>query len=371
LGAVLAVVGVALIVGGVIVVAVVVPGQKVFPSDVDTTRIYAVDYLTLLDAESMAFLHIAPGESEDLRVERNIFVEAVDGKKTLVRETQTLLNGDEVLAEQVKYHPLDRRTMEFLDEFPEAWAEHDGYWEREGLVIGWGIGVDKEDYTGWSDDTRTAVDLVYEGEQEHGDTDTYYFTSQLEPTQMDEAHIAVLGMPASLTLPQLAALANSIDVEGLELSMMAKLRLLDLLQKGVAEALGEGSDIPLTYYYDYFGEYWVEPTTGVLIDTHKHEHRAATLPAELIDYVHAQLEEEDLDASAANYLPLDIMDTLLPITVNEFEYNATAQSVEDARADADDAKSTLNTFGTVLPAILVVVGLIVSVVGVYLFLKNR
>lgn len=362
--------GVILIIAGLLLMLVIVPGMKKLPDDVDITRQYNVEFLTLLDAETLTFTRFAEGENPNLRIDRHVVAEEVDGDKLLVREEQILMNGDEALASQLKRYPLDRKTMEILQgDFPEGWKK-EGYLEREGLVIGWPIDAEQKDYDGWSDDYRSTVVLKYEGEQEHAGIDTYYFTSESDAQPIHPDDVTRLGLPTSISADALATLASSIDVEGVELSFAARIKLLTLIQEAVAETQPEGTEgIPLVYYYDYQGEYWVEPQTGVLVDTRKYEHRAASFPPEMMEAIQAKLDSQP-DPDAADYLPPEILNSLFPITVNEFVYQGTEDSVQDARQDAEDAISQLTLFGQTLPIALIVIGLLMGIGGAYGMRRN-
>lgn len=360
---ILAVLGVVLVAVGLLLMQVIVPGMKVFPADVDTTRVFDVAYLTLLNADTLEFMQFPEGEEHDLRIERNIFVEEVDGGNTLIRETQTLFNGDEPLRPpSIKYHALDRHTMEPIEDVPEAWAAHDGYWDREGIVIGWGIGAEARDYVAWSDDTRSTVEMEYQGEEEHSGINTLYFTSESDPALITDEHAAYLGLPASLTIVQLRGLAEGMDVSSVELSDGARAKITPAIINALRAVGTDLQAIPLIYYYDYVGEYWVEPTTGVLIDTRKYENRGAAFPQEIMDAIQAELESSanNQDPEAEDYLPPDIMEQLMPITVNQYEYVANAASVQDAIDDATSSRDKLMLFGQTVPIILIVAGVLLA-----------
>lgn len=363
----LAAVGVLLVMAGLVLAFVIVPSMKVFPDDVDVVRHYKVEYLTLLNGETLEFYIAAPGENPNLRIDRHVVVEAVDGNKTLVREDQILYDGDQALLTLSKAHALDRKTMEFLKDPPEEWTQQPGYWQREGLTIGWGIGAEEKDYVGWSDDYRQPITLKYEREEEHGGIKTYYFTAAGEPAPIDPAQVEFLTLPTEISISSLAALASSIESEEVDLNLQQRIVLIGLIQAAVeaTQDIPEGAEvtIPLHYLYDWKGEYWVEPTTGVLIDTRKYEHRAATFPDEIFAYFKAEAAKKD--ENAPDYIPPDTLEKLLPITVSEFVYQATPESVADARKDAEDARTTLNLFGLYIPIALVVIGFVMLVVGVF------
>ncbi len=373
LGALLAVGGVLAVVVGLALMLVIVPGMRVFPDDVDTTRTFDMQYLTLLDAETLQFITIPEEAADELMIERNVRVEAVEGNTTLIREEQNIINAGEPLVQQIKHYALDRSELTPVETYPADWDGRDGFWPRQGQVIGWPIGVDQVDYVGWNDDTRATSELIYQEEQERGGINTYYYTATGTGEAIAPEHYAVLGLPESLTTMQLAQLAAGLDVEGLELDMSAQLRLIQAISQALAETQGEDVEaIPLEYVYDYEGEYWIEPATGVLIDTTKFENRAATFPQDLRDRVGEILEtsENNQDPEANNYVPPDALDALLPITVNAFYYEMTADSVQDAVDDATSSRDQLNTFGTTVPIILIFLGVVLGGTGGFLFARD-
>ena len=356
-GNILSLLGVLLMVGAIVVAMFIVPSQKVFPDDVDTTRVYELKYLTLLDPEAMEFHVFEEGHDVDLRIERHLVSVESNSSQTQIEEVQTIYAGDDVLLQNLEYHLVDRKTLEFLpeDETPESWLEVPGYIAREGLVMGWGLDVEQKDYDGWTDDYQTLVPLTFVRAEEHGGIATYYFTAEHEPKLIEEAYLDLMGLPKTLTLEQLQSLAGGIE----SIPFAVRALLPGLVNNAVKAAYDLDDDaepeIPLVYYFDYWGEYWVEPTTGVLINTVKYENRGVSFPPEVIDALKVGLENINQDP--------DALDELLPLAVNTFEYEASAQSIEDARHDAEDAIKTIQTFETTIPMLMFVVGLFSLLLG--------
>lgn len=338
-GGVLLVLGIALVVVGIVLMGVIVPAMKQFPADVDTTRYYEGTMPVMFNPQTFEFM-----TNLDIELVRHFKTEDTDGDVALVLEEQTLSSGGQALQQFVKHHAIDRKTMEVADDFPAAWSETEGYWPRQGLVLGWPIDTEKRDYTGWSDDYRATVPLTFSGEVEHerAKIKTYYFTSSGGPMPIAAEHVASLGLPQGLPKDQFSALIEQTD-----LSDMIKRLLPTLLERL------EGDTVPLAYYYEYEGEYWIEPKTGVLIDTKKHELRSVGLAEEAIaGSPLANLPEEQRAA--------------LRVTVSDFTYQATDASVEDAKKDAQDAQDQLQLFGTTLPIAAIVAGAVLGLIGLLL-----
>ncbi len=375
LGTALFVIGAILIVAGLVIMFVIVPSMKKFPDDVDTTRRYEVSSLRLLDPDSMSFIIGDLESNPDLRVDRRFKTEEVDGDLALVSEERTIYDGDVILIQLNMHHVINRETMLAETDIPDEWRELEGYWDREGVALGWPIGSEKEDYVGWSDDYREAVDLVYVREEEHGGIDTLFFTSESESRPIAPEHIETLGLPTSLSDESLQSLANTIadqvvanagdseeEQQAAEESANRIRTLLPILiNQGMREieGLSEVADgnVPLEYTYEYYGEYWVEPTTGVLINTHKIEKRYANLPPEMLEYLSGALADAGGDPEA--------LTSLLPVEVSSYEYIGTDETVEEARQDAEDVIGQLDLFGTYVPVGMILIGAFLLLIGGY------
>ena len=342
LGGALLGVGIILILAGLVVMFVIVPGMKQFPDDVDTTRMYAGTMPVLLNAETFEFM-----TDLDVELERHFTSEETDGDTALVLEEQTLLTNGQPLQSLVKHYAIDRKTMEWAENYPDEWQNKEGFWERAGLVLGWPIDTEKKDYVGWSDDYRDTVELVFAGEEEHGGIDTYLFTAARPPQPIHPEQVAVMGLPTELPKEQFLALVEGADVPD---SIKNAMPLLN--------TLWESDMIPLQYYYEYEGWYWIEPQTGVLIDTKKHELRKVGLGDELVEAIPllANLPDEQRVASR--------------VTVFDLTYQGIDQTVQDAKKDAEDAIDQINLFGTIIPIIAIVAGVLLGLIGIILLMRK-
>ena len=114
--------------------------------------------------------------------------------------------------------------------------------------------------------------------------------------------------------------------------------------------------VPLQYYYEYKGQYWVDPTTGILVDTTKQEVRKVGLGDAFVKTTPLAL------------LPA-AQQALLRVTVSDYTYTQSDASVKDAAKQAKDLTNKLNLFGTTLPLALIVVGAVGIVAGAVLLLR--
>jgi hypothetical protein len=343
LGGILLGIGIVLVVAGLVLMLVIVPSMKQLPDDVDTTRTYIGTAPVIFDPATFQFM-------KDLNIDltRHIQTEATNGGVELVKEEQSLSSQGQLIQKVLKRYAIDRKSMETTAQYPASWADLEGFWPREGLVIGWPIGTEKMDYRAWSDDYRATVTLIYEGEVVHdrAKINTYHFTSSSGPLPIDADYVKALGLPLEIPKEQFTALVGQTD-----LSAMIKNFLPLVLQQL------PGDTVPLAYYYEYEGEYWIEPKTGVLIDTKKHELRKVGLPDEAI-----------AGTPLAN-LPADQL-AALRVPVSDFTYWGTDQSVQDAKKDAEDANSKITLYGSTLPIVAIVAGAVIGLVGVFLVLRK-
>lgn len=342
LGIVLLGLGVVLVIAGIVVIAVVVPSMKQFPDNVDTTRIYTGDMPVLFNPDTFQFM-------KDLKIDltRHFKTEAVDGGTALVFEEQTLSSGGQTLEHFIKRYAIDRKTMESVSSYPASWATKDGFWPRQGLVLGWPIDTKKQGYKGWSDDYRKTIDFKFEGEEKHGGINTYLFTTSSGPQPIDPAQVAVLKLPTALPKAQFQSLVEAADV-----SAVIKAAVPLILSKV------EGDSVPLKYYYEYQGQYWVEPRTGVLIDTKKHELRTVGLTDEVLAAIPIFANMTDEQKAAAR------------VVVSDFTYQDTDQTLKDAKKDAQDAITQIQVYGTILPIIAIVMGVVLGLLGAFLFTRK-
>jgi hypothetical protein len=342
LGWLLAVFGVLLVAAGIVVMVVVVPGMKQFPADADTTRTYEGTMAALVNPTTFETMNDLP-----IELERHFYTVATDAGLALVAEERAMASGGQTLQEVINHYSIDRVTMEWSDDHPEEWAENQGFWPREGYVLGWPIGTEQKDYTGWSDDYMSTVPLTFveEATHERSGMTLYTFTSASEPRPIVDEMVQGMGLPTELPKEQLALLLGRAD-----LSAAVKALLPTLVEQLPAT-------VPLGYYYDYEGTYWVDPTTGIIVDTEKRETRTVGL---------------DPDAIAGTPLALLPEDQLagLRLPVMDYTYTATDVAVEEAKADAEDAAGKLQLYGTILPIVGIAVGAVLLVFGIVVIARK-
>ena len=327
--------GLLLVAAGLVVKLWLVPTMAVWPDDVDTTRHYEGTLGTMLNPAALETMDFANLFYSDVPVviDRHVTTEAVDGDKALVKEQiqvkgpdgQPLagLNTDRDGLYTTYWYAIDRKTTEEVRNFTDNAGVDDN---RQGLVIGFPIGTEKMDYSGWSDDLQMLMPVQFVGVEEHEGISTYHFRSDSDPQPLQDP--AVLAMfPQYLPKDLITGLAPMLGLPA------------EVLQ-GLATLLPRLPDpIPLSYVYSYATEYWVEPTTGMLIDYTKDETRALSLGGQTVDVFH-------------------------------MTYQATDQSIADAKDDAKTPKMLLDLFEW-LPWVVLGVGALVALGGAFMLIRKR
>lgn len=331
-GTTLLVLGLIAITGGLLARFVIYPAQLQFPADVDVTRTYEGELAVMLNPAALETGDLATLFLTDVPVtlERNVQTLETGGADGAIVQEVAVMNGPAgpmLTTEDV--YAIDRRTMEAIPNF----SDDARVIEREGLVIGFPIGTEQQDYTGWNGDTLETVTLTYVEEAERGGIDTLVFTASSGPEPIvDEALLATL--PATLPKALLAQLAPTL---GLPAEQAAQFEQL---------LAGLPDDVPLGYTYAFDKTYWVEPATGVLIDIEVSESRAAVI-----------------SVPGGPTVPLT--------EVQQLSYVTTAESVEAAVDDAQSAISDMRLLGLIVPGIAVGLGIVLAGIGLWLLVRRE
>lgn len=323
IGAVLGGLGLLALLGGLVMQFVIVPGLLQYPDDVDQTRQFEGVLGRMLNAEALAagdaaniFLTDVP-----VTIDRSVEVIEVDGQKALVEDISVLNGPAGPILSTENVYTIDRKSMEHIENF----TDDERVVDREGLVVGFPIGTDAEDYEGWNGDSQATNTIAYGGTETHEsgiETRTFQATSGPDPITDPEM---LASFPAALP---------KTTIEGL----VPALGLPDEAAAQLAELLPALPDpVPLAYTYEYTSNYWVEPDSGVLIDFDKVESRAVAI---------------------------DLGEQQIPVTeVMHLEYEHADASIQDAVDDAEDAQGTIQLYGTVIPLALIIGGVVAAVLG--------
>ena len=343
LGWILAALGVVLVAAGLVLMLAVVPSMKKMPADTNVTRDYTGTLAVQLNPQTFQFVRNVP-----ITLTRNFAVVKTDGNVALVKEERTMASGGQTLEQVVEDYAINRSTMMSSDKYPSDWAQTEGFWPRQGIVISWPIASQKKDYPGWSDDYRSTVPLDYAGELTYSRSGTkvYLYTSSSGPEPIATAEVKAMGLPMELPKAKLISLIGAAQMSPLVVQMLPKI-LKDI----------PGANVPLEYTYEYSGKYWIDPTTGVIIDTWKHELRKVGLSAAVV----AKTPLAMLPAAEQ---------AALRVPVSDYTYQATEASVKAAVKDARDKGREITLFGTTLPWIGIGLGAVLLLFGGFVVVRR-
>jgi hypothetical protein len=327
-GIALAVLGVLCLAAAAVLVWVVVPDRKQLPADTDTTRAFDGTANVLLNPAALGTGDLRSSLIRDAPVtaERRVQVTATDGDTARVVDSRSLiLQGAQVGRTQTTY-AVDRKSLEAAPA-PSGWTVT----PHEGLTVSWPVGAEQKDYTVWVSDTQTTATARYTRTEEKAGVSTYVYEVNAAPAPIKDPQ--VLGsLPAALPVSVLSTLGSVLPIP-------------DSAKAQLAQALPRLSDpVPLSYTYEATSTFWVEPTTGVVVDTQRREIRRAGIGSG--------------EGEAAR----------LSVPVYDVATAFTEGATTEAAADATDAKSTIDRYGTVLPWILGLAGLVLLILGVVILL---
>ncbi|MET7300226.1 porin PorA family protein [Embleya sp. NPDC005575] len=312
------VVGLVLIACAFVLAYVITPDYVVrLPDDTNTKRSYTGSFGTLLDAQEVAKGNLVTAVKRDvpLAVERTVKVEETSGNTALVSDTRTTsAAGNQVEKTDWKY-AVNRKTLEPVTGHPADWTVVDA----QGLTVSWPLGAKKRTYTGWRPETGSTTPLTYVRTASKSGLSTYVYEAKLAPTRITDSQV-LAGLPAAVPRTTLALVAQLGT-----LPATAKQQLAALLPT-------LGDPVPLSYTLASGDTFWIEPETGIVIDTQRSQQRVAGV----------------VDPSSGAFLPL--------LPVSDVSYQQTPKSVKAAANDARDGHDVIMLVGTIVPIVVGVVG---------------
>jgi hypothetical protein len=254
---------------------------------------------------------------------------ATDGGNARVNEVRSIsANGQQVFNTDNTY-AVDRRTFEPASNPPADW----GAQQAQGLTVGFPAGAGKQDYQAWVQDTQSTTTLRFAREESRGGVNTFVYESQVAAAPITDQQT-------------LANLPQALPRAGLT-QMTPNLPLTAQQRTALTQALPTLPDpVPLTYLYGAQNTYWVEPTTGRIVDSQVQETREATIAG-----------------------PGGATVAALPV----FDGNSTFtdQSVAAAGSEALDRRNSLNASGRTWPWVLGTLGALALIAGLLGLMMRR
>ena len=326
---VLAALGVLLLGAAAILEWWVVPRRAQLPADTNTVRGFSGTARVLLNPQAIAGGNLSAALLVDQPVtaQRTVKVLATDGDSAEVSDARILATSTgQPLASTDTTYAVNRKTLEGASDAPQSWDAT----TPDGLTVSWPIGAEKKDYPVWVNETQTTATATYVKQEQKNGLGTYVYEVNVPAAAIKDPQ--VLGtLPTNLSGAALGAIAERLPLPAEQKAQLAQ--LLPSL----------GAQVPLTYTYESKSTVWVEPTTGIVVDTDRRETRKAGIGSPPI-------------AAAPVY---DVTTTF------------TDQSVDAAVDEASDKKGTIDTFGSTVPWILAIAGVVALLAALLIYLLRR
>jgi hypothetical protein len=325
----LAIIGVLCLVAAAILAWVVVPDRKQLPADTNTTRDFTGTANTLVNPQALAAGDFGNAVVSDTPVtaQRTVRVLATSGDNAQVADERTLSAGGQQVSGSSAQYAVDRQSLEAASDPPADWNVQ----PHEGLTVSFPIGSEKQGYTGWVPDTQSTTPINYLREEARGGANTYVYQADVPPTPITDQTV-LASLPAAVPQLALAALASTLPAQ----QQAALVQVLPALP----------NPVPLEYTYEATTTYWVEPTTGTVVDIQRQEIRTASITAP--------------DGSSLGELP-----------VYDVQTQFTDASVATAGREASDRRSDITTAGTVAPWVLASLGILALLAALLGLLMSR
>lgn len=327
--AVLAGLGVLCLAAAAILAWVVVPERKQLPADTNTVRDFSGTARVLLNPQAIASGNIGSALLTNVPVtaQRTVRAQATDGDAAQVSDLRTVATASgQQLGRTEAVYAVDRKTLEAAEDHPESWRVVD----HKGLTVSWPIGAEKRDYEAWVNETQTTTMARYVREETRNGVNTYVYQADAPAAPIKDEQV-LSALPRALSGRVLSGLASALPIP-------------DDLKSRLAAALPRlGDQVPLSYTYEAKTTVWVEPATGLVVDTDRQEIRRAGIGTP----------------------------SLAAVPVYDVTTKFTETSANQATQDAMDNKGSIESFGTTWPLILTIVGVVLLVVALLLALLGR
>ena len=324
----LGVLGVLCLVAAAILKWVAVPSAAKLPSDENTTRQYDGTARVLFNPQALSTgdLRTALLANVPVTTRRNVKTLATSGDVAEVQDTRTLItaNGQPIGQTRATY-AVDRKTLEATSDHPSDWQVT----AAKGLTVSWPIGAEKKNYTGWVQETQTTTTLRYLRQETKQGLTTYVYQASSQPAPIKDPQV-LSALPTALPASALQALASVLPLPPDVKALLARLT----------------QPVPVSYTYQVKSTYWVEPTTGLVVDTQREDIRAASVSA----------------AGRTLVAGVPVFDVATAFT---------PASVASAASDAKDNKGSIDLFSSTLPLILLIIGILALLAALLVFLLTR
>ncbi|GAA1996995.1 DUF3068 domain-containing protein [Catenulispora subtropica] len=297
------------------------------PSGRAIDRSYEGTFQTLLDPAALAQGNLAAAIKSNvpMTVDQHVDVEKTSGNKALVSDARVTTAAGTKVEQTTWDYAVDRQSLEAVSSYPSDWVVI----PAQGLTVSWPFGAEKKAYQGWTPETRTTATLTYLREEEKQGITTYVYQAKAAPAKIVDEQI--LGpLPKTLPLTLLKQLGQIAPLPADKAAQLAQI-LPQLPQT-----------VPMAYAFQDESTFWVDPSTGLVIDVQRNQQRVA-----------------EIAPPAGAAVPL------LPVAATT--YHLTLASSQKAASDAKHGATVIRWLGVYLPIILLALGVVLLVVAALLW----
>ncbi len=238
--------------------------NRELPTDFNAQRGLSGTAASLLDQQALQSGDFDGALQSDVDVDGQWTTRVVEtsGDNARVLSERSLSVDGSALGTSSHFYAVNRQSMEPASGAPDSWDVT----PHQGLVVGFPAGAEQRDYSGWVSDTQTTAPIRFVREEEREGMNTFVYQSDVPATPIRDQDV-LSSMPSSLTRAQLQGLVASSD-----------LPLADDQRQALTQALpGLPDQVPLNYTYQATTTYWVDPTSGQIIDLQQQQIRNATI----------------------------------------------------------------------------------------------
>lgn len=301
------------------------------PTDFNTSREFNGTANSLLNPAALQSGDFGAALMTNVPVtgQQTVRVLATSGDNARVLDQRTLIAGGTEVGTTSDTFAVSRNSMEPASNPPGDWNAE----QAQGLTVGFPAGAERRDYSAWVSDTQATTALRFLREESRGGVNTFVYQAEVVPTPIRDQSV-LDSLPTSLTRATLAGLTPSLPISADQRSALMQ------------AMPGLPDQVPVNYTFQSTTTYWVEPTTGQVVD-----------------------QQRDVTRSGAIGGPGGA--TLATLPVFDVSTRFTDDSVAAAGREAADRRNSLNNSGRVWPWVLGTLGALAVIAGVLGILARR
>lgn len=303
----------------------VVPSLLQLPADTDAT-LHFTGTADIVDQAALASGNLANAIRSGVPVTADQHVKAlsVSGGTAVVSDETTVTANGSTLSRLKHVWAVDRRTLAAAPAPAGSEAQ-----PHDGLVVGFPLAPEARDYPYWDYPTQTKVTATYLRSERRADRDTYVYTIHASGPLKDPQ--VVTGLPTTLpkqVLLSFAAMLPPALAQGLQ-----------------AQAAQLPDQLPIAYASTGDATYWVDRATGYVVDVNQKQSVSASI------------------SLGGATVPL--------ATVFALDLKFAPETVGATSTDAATAADGLFLIGTVGPAVLAGLGVLLGLLALLLRVRRK